>query len=328
MITGGRPYLRSGEDVRRDWVRINEVDADGRRLAQELAAVRAEVADLRRRLAGLDVMHPFKLYRVPDRMRGAVDADGWRKFRVRAGVLLMDDANGIVPTGCDVSESDPDNPVAVEGTEITCPADADQYWVWIELSQATGSWSAALKHSATPADDGWTTYPLLDENKVVPIGWLDAVTKAASKVCVVRQLLRSDWSPGGAGVSRFKLKSVQGDYVTARTWDGTTEGSTDVYIAKPWRLRESYTTIAPAIGEPGYLYTYGAGINLLNRKRTKTSNPGGVAEYQLVTPIWLVDEVITAVSCTTGVETEGATPEPVTLLLVSDSRAWAKQTDT
>jgi hypothetical protein len=40
----------------------------------------------------------------------------------------------------------------------------------------------------------------------------------------------------------YRLKSVQGDYITCRTWDGTTEGGSDVYLAKPHKLRNSITS--------------------------------------------------------------------------------------
>lgn len=45
----------------------------------------------------------------------------------------------------------------------------------------------------------------------------------------------------GVGISakRYRVKSVQGDYLTCRTWDGTTEGGNDVLIAKPPQLRHS-----------------------------------------------------------------------------------------
>lgn len=43
----------------------------------------------------------------------------------------------------------------------------------------------------------------------------------------------------GACVARFRVKSVQDDYITCRTWDGTTEGTTDVKVAKPYTLRKT-----------------------------------------------------------------------------------------
>jgi hypothetical protein len=44
---------------------------------------------------------------------------------------------------------------------------------------------------------------------------------------------------GGTISKRYRVKSVQGDYLTCRTWDGTTEGGTDVLVAKPPQLRHS-----------------------------------------------------------------------------------------
>lgn len=44
---------------------------------------------------------------------------------------------------------------------------------------------------------------------------------------------------GGAGVSvlTLKVKQLFTTYLRCRTWDGTTEGSTDIYVAKPPILR-------------------------------------------------------------------------------------------
>jgi hypothetical protein len=39
-----------------------------------------------------------------------------------------------------------------------------------------------------------------------------------------------------APVQMLRLKSIQADYLTCRTWDGTTEGSTDILVAKSYKL--------------------------------------------------------------------------------------------
>jgi len=63
-------------------------------------------------------------------------------------------------------------------------------------------------------------------------------------------LIRIGDAAGGgdaAGSSPFRVKSIQNDYLTCRTWDGTTDGSTDVYVAKPFLLRHAlanYSTIS------------------------------------------------------------------------------------
>ena len=41
---------------------------------------------------------------------------------------------------------------------------------------------------------------------------------------------------GGAesGIARLRVKSVQDDHLVCRTWDGTTEGTSDIKVAKPY----------------------------------------------------------------------------------------------
>lgn len=53
---------------------------------------------------------------------------------------------------------------------------------------------------------------------------------------VVRQ-----FQPGEAGAStqRYRVKTVAGDTLTCRTWDGSEEGESDVTVAKPQPLRRS-----------------------------------------------------------------------------------------
>ncbi len=46
---------------------------------------------------------------------------------------------------------------------------------------------------------------------------------------------------GLAGLTRFIVTSVAGDYVICNTWDGTTAGTQDIAVAKPPLLRTSPT---------------------------------------------------------------------------------------
>lgn len=128
------------------------------------------------------------------------------------------------------------------------------------------------------------------------------------------QLIIEPGKGGGGTPGEYRIKSVQGDYLTCRSWDGTNEGSTDIYIAKAYRLREALTS------EGGYTYTYEAGFDSLNRKRKKypTGTPDDY-EYEVVIPRWIADEVINCVYSSTSVEVSGA---KLNLILV-DNRAWA-----
>lgn len=135
--------------------------------------------------------------------------------------------------------------------------------------------------------------------------------------------------PGGGGgghLEMYRLKSVQADYVTARTWNGETEGSTDIFIAKNTETRQPASeTIAGEL----WTYTYGTGADANNQYRSAAH--GTVTESQVVTPYWIADDtpsaIIFAMSAgNTGIiKDEGlATEQTLTKLLIT-ARCWAKR---
>ncbi len=92
---------------------------------------------------------------------------------------------------------------------------------------------------------------------------------------------------GGAAVTpvgRFRVKSVQGDYVTCRTWDGTTEGSSDVLVAKPPQLRHSISS------QPinGVTVSYsGYSIDGTTYVCSRTASGSGYSDQtEYVLPVW------------------------------------------
>jgi hypothetical protein len=128
----------------------------------------------------------------------------------------------------------------------------------------------------------------------------------------------------------YRLKSVQADYLVCRTWDGTTEGDTDVYIAKEPKLRHSITS--ETIAGTTYYYTYpGTGAGevdgdgaYLSRYRLAYSDSGhtSLVETCVVTPEWLPNDILFADLCThSGVEVSG---DELTLVM-KHPRFWARQ---
>lgn len=128
----------------------------------------------------------------------------------------------------------------------------------------------------------------------------------------VNQARSQAQAPINAGrVKRFRVKSIQGDYITCRTWDGTTEGANDVLIAKPYQLRNSITSR----NSISYSYT---------NTTERVANDGTDTETQVVVPSYVVDDEIFAIGkAPTGVD-DGT--DPITWLdLNLDARAWAKK---
>lgn len=105
----------------------------------------------------------------------------------------------------------------------------------------------------------------------------------------------------------YRIKSVQSDYLTCRTWDGTTEGGSDVYVARSFRCRN------PASDDDAD-YTYGSPT-----ERVATS--GTMSENQKITPPYAVNDLVFAIrSDFTGVTVSGTA---LTLIEINDGRAWA-----
>ena len=117
------------------------------------------------------------------------------------------------------------------------------------------------------------------------------------------------------GVAQYRIKSVQGDYCTCRTWDGTTEGSTDVYVAKPYKLRNSITSAT--IDGVSVSYSYTSTV-------ARTATISSTDEDQVIVPRYLSNDLIYAVTSNyTGVSVSGT---PLTLIDINaDGRAWAKE---
>jgi hypothetical protein len=105
------------------------------------------------------------------------------------------------------------------------------------------------------------------------------------------------------------------------TWDGENEGKDTVNIAKPYKLRVSLTTVKE-LGVT-YNFTYDAGSDPNNPTRTKTA-AGSPPEQELVTPVWTVNDEITAIASQTTVKDEDG--NPINLIMIGDSRQWAATT--
>lgn len=132
-------------------------------------------------------------------------------------------------------------------------------------------------------------------------------------------------------VRQYLLKSIENDFYTCRTWNGTTEGTSDIFIARPFGHR--YTNFhgrSIAFSSDGDSFTADYSYTSAT-KRTKTV--AGVAEIQVLVPYFKDDfDVIYAVRVKEAI-TVGAAFTPLTdpndvpirlLDLNVEGRAWAK----
>ena len=118
---------------------------------------------------------------------------------------------------------------------------------------------------------------------------------------------------GGSTATRLHVKSVQNDYLTCRTWDGTTEGGTDILVAKPPMLRHdaSYYNISTAT------------LTTINQNEVEIDYSTW-KERWMVTPDYKTNTEIWAVAGATGVMVT-IDEEEVELALMDDNRnarAW------
>lgn len=225
-----RQELQAGEDSRKNWRRINEVDAELSALAGLVGALRATVAELRGQVTEGGRLHPFKVYRLPQRLRAAAGAADWRSFRVRSGQVM-----GVEATGTDGAAA-PDGDSYPDVTDIVVPESVAEFCFWLEDDGADwvlrwGDDPTADSYDGTgtptwgPSDNPWTVYPEMDGTHVL-LATVDTSTNVAEKVAVVRQLVRQDLVSLGSGAGAYRGEwdveavYVVGDVVRKRTGSG------------------------------------------------------------------------------------------------------------
>lgn len=142
----------------------------------------------------------------------------------------------------------------------------------------------------------------------------DAVTVSDGNFLIE---IKSDSSGTGSAAKMMKLVSVQDDYLTCHSWDGTTEGTDPIYVAKQYAHRCSLT--GETIYGTAHTYTYAAGPDSDNKVRTDTD--GSNTEDQRIIRPWIPGEILFPVAAeATGVTVSGT---PLTLVDFS-SRQWAR----
>lgn len=129
--------------------------------------------------------------------------------------------------------------------------------------------------------------------------------------------------PSQLSLQRFKIVSVEGDYLVCVTFNGVTAGTTNINVAKPLELRTSFTEAN------GVTYVY-------TDSSTRTASVSGEDdETQVIIPAYVVDGQIWAVKNPgggTGAVGPATTAAPsgrplVWMDLNMGARAFAKQAD-
>lgn len=175
--------LQRGDDVRKNWVKINEQAAQIRALQFEMGRLREAIQELRKRAPEANTdRFPYRTYWLPNTRRATPDADAWRKFRVQHGYV-----NGIQTDGCDDTDGE-----GTVYTELTVPSGVPDFYIWAEVTFTSG---AVFTAAINGAEGGWSSFPTqpdLPDTYYALIAKVDTDTLSAQKTPIIRQFVYQD----------------------------------------------------------------------------------------------------------------------------------------
>lgn len=202
--------------------------------------------------------------------------------------------------------------------------------------------------SAAAIHQRWLHDANVNEAKLVHVTGQRTENTTAGKVVYTGRRGRGS----SVSVTQFKLRFVEDDYLVCREWDGTTLGTEDVYIAKPYKLRCSLAseevyglthayTYEPDPEEPYIAFEDGGewdgeveadfdsgGVMFeLRMNQVRTVDDGTDSETQRVVPPWLRGDVIYAIEFDGGDTAVGFVTDagqPIEYIMISESRIWAR----
>lgn len=178
------PRIEPGSDTRRNWRVINQLLDTIQGILARLVKLETDPSRRTLQTGQKDRMFPFRLYPCPVAYRQN-DGNDWRRFRVRAGELLLTATDGILPDNTDGVEIPDDEFVPDSMADVVIASGVPFHWFWIELTEGEGSSVfASVENSATPPAEWSMT--------VIPIGYVDTLTNADTHKARVRQYLRTD----------------------------------------------------------------------------------------------------------------------------------------
>lgn len=133
----------------------------------------------------------------------------------------------------------------------------------------------------------------------------------------VNALIRSVAAPSQIflGPSRGLIQMIiadvsEDDYLICNTWDGTTQGTIPIVVAKPYLLRN-------LAAWNGMTYTY-------SDSQTREADDGADTEDQVVVPAYVVDDIIYCQATNFTNIGDGVTTDMKLVDCNLDGRAWAK----
>lgn len=146
---------------------------------------------------------------------------------------------------------------------------------------------------------------------------VDTVNRVLRGVPPTQQL----FDTGNITLQQFRVVSVDGDFLLCHTWDGSSEGVTNITVAKPYLLRRG-----PFDGQTrnGVSYVYAS-----DTTRTATLVADATTEDEVIVPSYQADDIIYACPYVVGgtsAQDDGAVAVEWLDVNVC-GRAWAKVSD-
>jgi hypothetical protein len=123
---------------------------------------------------------------------------------------------------------------------------------------------------------------------------------------------------GGILGAQMKIASVDGDYLVCHSWDGTSAGTADISVARPYLLRR--TPFDGTAGRNSITYAY-------TDDQTRTATKSGEADItEVVTPSYVAGDIIYAAAGIRG-GTDAEDDDAAALVWLDlnvDQRAWCE----
>jgi hypothetical protein len=167
---------------------------------------------------------------------------------------------------------------------------------------------------------GWLNQLRDAVNELRPVQ-APGILLSATRIGVARQSVGGEeGAPTPGTVNQFKVQEVLDDTLRCRTWLGTALGTTDITIAKPYKLRRTpFDAQTVVIDADSILYTYQSGT-----RRTATVVGTTSTEKQVIVPRYLVGDIIYACEVEDTINVTGTVTQ---IDLNVDGRAWARKED-
>lgn len=215
---------REPDSMYRMWQFVNTLTDNVNKSNQTVNQLNKDIQKLDdRNKLGFELF-PFKIYVLPDIIRGSnLDNTSWSTVRVRGGFVFT----SIVGSASYVNGTDMFQQYAYQNTyplsssyDIALGSGAFN-WFWVEKNQTIAGpapeHSYYLRYGSNPQSASlgnptpWATFPTANAN-YIPIGWVDTQSSASINQALIRQFVTNDIVLQGGSSTAWKEWSLSSSY--------------------------------------------------------------------------------------------------------------------